>query len=84
MLPPVVVLFMIILLRTIVMDVALLAAAGLELWVSPLEVRAELLCLEAPGSHAVVRPEHGAGLVTRDNERVLLVAERCGRVPCCF
>jgi hypothetical protein len=39
MLPPVVVLFMIVLLRTIVMDVALLAR------VSPLEVRAELLCL---------------------------------------
>ena len=37
------------------MDFAPLAA-GLELWVSPLEVRAELLCLEAPGSHAVVRP----------------------------
>jgi hypothetical protein len=48
MLPPVVVLFMIILLRTIVMDVALLATS-LELRVSPLEVRAELraelLCL---------------------------------------
>ena len=37
------------------MDFAPLAA-GLELWVSPLEVRAELLCLEAPGSRAVVRP----------------------------
>ena len=55
MLPPVVVLFMIILLRTIVMDVSPLATS-LELWVSPLEVRAKLLCLEAPGSHAVVRP----------------------------
>ena len=37
------------------------------------------MSLEAPGSRAIVRPEHGAGLVTRDNERVRLVAERCSR-----